>query len=277
MLHLVARVEDPYSRRSSGRPPLAVGLFVDAEIAGQTVVGTVLPRSALRSESRVLVVDGDDRLRWRGVDAKRIDDDAILISDGLQEGEKVCVSPLDIVVDGMQVRTPETEAPSIKGLALTSPMEHAPIAETEATEPTVEALAQAPTGVAPEGEMDQHSATPGAAPQGHLVEVSLLAGSAGSAGSAAMAAAIGGDFSYATSRLQAPERFVLDLIGVVKANPRAEIQLAEGPVERVRIAQFQSAPEPITRIVFDLQSLDPDALHPSPEVERTDQGLTITF
>lgn len=73
MLHLVARVEDPYGRRAElDQPPLAVGLFVEAEIAGRSLPSAVrLPRSALRGGERVLIVDHEDRLRWRATSKSR--------------------------------------------------------------------------------------------------------------------------------------------------------------------------------------------------------------
>ena len=52
MVHVVVRVEDPYDTRHEsppGRPPLAVGLFVEADIEGVVAEDVyVLPRSALR-------------------------------------------------------------------------------------------------------------------------------------------------------------------------------------------------------------------------------------
>lgn len=111
MLNLVARLEDPYASSADDpdRPPLAVGLFVEAVIAGRRAEGVVvLPRLALRPAGdgyRVLVVDGDDRLRFRDLDVLRLDGERAVIGDGLEEGERVCVSPLDVVTDGMRVRT----------------------------------------------------------------------------------------------------------------------------------------------------------------------------
>ena len=106
MVHAVARVEDPYGLGADGkRAPLAVGLFVEAEIQGHLARGaTVLPRSALRDGNRVWVVDADDRLRFREVDVLRVYGSEVVIRDGLRQGERVCVSPLLTVVDGMQVR-----------------------------------------------------------------------------------------------------------------------------------------------------------------------------
>ena len=54
MIHAIARVEDPYGRGDRpDRPPLAVGLFVEAEISGRRVDGVyALPRGALRGNDR---------------------------------------------------------------------------------------------------------------------------------------------------------------------------------------------------------------------------------
>jgi multidrug efflux system membrane fusion protein len=105
-VHAVAQVLDPYGRgEDPDRPPLAVGLFVHAEIKGlelQDVI--VLPRHALRRGGRVLIVDADTRLRFREVSVRRIQGEKVVIATGLENGERVCISPLDVVVDGMRVR-----------------------------------------------------------------------------------------------------------------------------------------------------------------------------
>ncbi len=110
LINVVARVDAPYASRAD-RPPLAVGLFVDAEIHGRLGRGlAVLPRSALRENNQVLVVDGDDRLHFRPVTALRIVGEQAYISAGLAEGERVVVSPMNNAVEGMPVRT-EAAAP----------------------------------------------------------------------------------------------------------------------------------------------------------------------
>ena len=68
----------------------------------------MLPRSALRAAAgrdQVLIVDEDDRLRFRDVEVVRLDGERVVIGDGLDDGERVCVSPLDVATDGMRVRT----------------------------------------------------------------------------------------------------------------------------------------------------------------------------
>ena len=106
MVHLVAEVRDPYAPgRDPSRPPLAVGMFVEAEIEGRTVRDiVVLPRAALRGRDQVLVVDESSRLHYRQVEILRSTSDSVLVRGGLAEGELVCISPLDTVTDGMAVR-----------------------------------------------------------------------------------------------------------------------------------------------------------------------------
>jgi RND family efflux transporter MFP subunit len=107
MVHAVAQVKNPYGRGDDpDRPPLAVGLYVEAEIQGVTARDVaVLPRSALRGRSQVLVITPDDRLEFRNVDLLRTTREEIYVRDGLREGERVCLSPLEAVTDGMKVRT----------------------------------------------------------------------------------------------------------------------------------------------------------------------------
>lgn len=104
MINVVARVESPYAP-AAGQAPLAVGLFVDAEIHGRLVRGvTILPRSAVRPGNQVLMVDSDDRLLFRSVTVLRTVGEHAYISAGLAAGERVCISPLDNALAGMSVR-----------------------------------------------------------------------------------------------------------------------------------------------------------------------------
>ena len=116
MVNVVAQVPDPYAP-SADRPPLSVGLFVDVEIQGATLPNlVVLPRSALRGNNQVLVVDAQSQLRIREVDVLRSANDAVYITGGLSAGERVCISPLQSTVEGMAVRVLD-EAPATDALA----------------------------------------------------------------------------------------------------------------------------------------------------------------
>jgi len=102
MVYGVARLQIDDSEDS---PILPVGLFVQAAIQGQRVENVFrLPRSAMRDNNQILVVDSGNRLRFRLVSLLRLEHDDILVNSGLKDGELVCISPLQTVVDGMPVK-----------------------------------------------------------------------------------------------------------------------------------------------------------------------------
>jgi RND family efflux transporter MFP subunit len=106
MVHAVARVADPYGRGDHGdRPPLIAGMFVEAEIRGRTVEGVaIVPRTALHDDDQVLVVTDGDVLEFRQVEVLRTSEDQAVIGSGLERGERVCLSKLTTVTEGMRVR-----------------------------------------------------------------------------------------------------------------------------------------------------------------------------
>jgi type IV pilus assembly protein PilQ len=57
-----------------------------------------------------------------------------------------------------------------------------------------------------------------------------------------------------------PPRVVIDLPGVKNAVHKRVLPVKGGPVSRVRVSQFQSAPDPITRIVLDLVRPTPHSI-----------------
>jgi RND family efflux transporter MFP subunit len=92
------------SEESSEQPVLPVGLFVNAEINGKIVDDiVVLPRAVIRNQTQVLVVDAENKLRFRDVELLRYDKDEVFIQSGLKSGEFVNLSPLQTVIDGMRV------------------------------------------------------------------------------------------------------------------------------------------------------------------------------
>lgn len=98
MVNVVAQI------RTNNDPQLSVGLFVAAKIQGREVDDViVLPRAALRGNDRVLVVDSDDRMYHRDITPLRLYEDKVIVQSGLLAGERVCVSPIQTVIDGMRV------------------------------------------------------------------------------------------------------------------------------------------------------------------------------
>ena len=112
MVHLVARVES-----ANDSQDLSVGLFVNAEISGLAVDNVVrLPRSAIRNDNQVLVVDRENRIRFRDIQPLRLYKDNVLITAGLAPGERVCVSTIQTAIDGMAVNpVAESTAQAIQG------------------------------------------------------------------------------------------------------------------------------------------------------------------
>jgi multidrug efflux pump subunit AcrA (membrane-fusion protein) len=112
MIHAIAQVSDPYARTgSSRRPPLAVGMFVKAEIQGQGVRAIPVPRTAVRGENTVLVVNDKNVIEFRKLDIFRQERDRVLARGGVEDGERICVSTLEAAVEGMPVRILEESAP----------------------------------------------------------------------------------------------------------------------------------------------------------------------
>lgn len=112
MVHVVAQVENPYGKNKSKESmPLPVGLFVQAEISGKIIEDVaVLPRTALRNENQMLVLDAENRLRFRKVEILKTDAENVYILEGLKNGEQVCISPLEAAIDGMPVKPFDEQA-----------------------------------------------------------------------------------------------------------------------------------------------------------------------
>ena len=100
-LHVIVEVSETLNGNGVRLP---VGLFVDAVIDGRTVNNLVsVPRTALRPDNSVMVIDDNDKLHFRDVAVFKLSDDDVLISEGLTSGERISISPLQFVVEGMPV------------------------------------------------------------------------------------------------------------------------------------------------------------------------------
>lgn len=61
-----------------------------------------------------------------------------------------------------------------------------------------------------------------------------------------------GAVPYEMFRLAEPDRLVLDLPGVVADTGRKRAEIGAGGVQRVRVGQYRSAPDPVARVVLEL-------------------------
>jgi len=90
---------------NADQPDLPIGLFVNARIKGRWAEGVVtIPRAALRNQNQVLVVDKENRLYYRRVEVMRFENDNVIVSDGLESGDVVNISPLQTIIEGMRVK-----------------------------------------------------------------------------------------------------------------------------------------------------------------------------
>ena len=100
-VNVIAEVTDTASGDGTRLP---LGLFVRATIDGRTLDNLIsLPRTALRDEKTVMVIDDDNKLHFRTIEVFRLSDEEVIVSAGLEAGERVCASPLQFVVEGMPV------------------------------------------------------------------------------------------------------------------------------------------------------------------------------
>jgi RND family efflux transporter MFP subunit len=98
----IIRVAQP---EGSDALPLPIGLYVEAAIEGKQVEDIIaLPRSVVRNNNQVLVVDAENKMFYREVEIYRLEEERVLISGGLLPGEKICVSPIQAVINGMSVQ-----------------------------------------------------------------------------------------------------------------------------------------------------------------------------
>lgn len=103
MVNLVAEVQAPYAQ-PQGTPPLIIGLFVEAEIAGREMDDiAMLPRSALQADDVVYLVDAEQRLVRHEVEVVRIVGEDAYVG-GLMSGDVVCTDTVARVLEGRRVR-----------------------------------------------------------------------------------------------------------------------------------------------------------------------------
>jgi RND family efflux transporter MFP subunit len=111
VLFTVARVEDPYALRTTGRKPLRIGSFVNANIEGRRQADLIaLPRYILRAGNFVWVVDEKMQLRNRQISVLRTGGETMYVTAGLENGDLVSLTALDNTFAGATVdivsRTP---------------------------------------------------------------------------------------------------------------------------------------------------------------------------
>lgn len=108
VLFAYVEVKDPFGKGASNGTPLAPGIFVTADIAGQVLDNmVVIPRAALRGKDKVYVARDDDTLSILTVDVASSNRETAILTGGLEPGVHVVTSPIRGVADGMTINRVE--------------------------------------------------------------------------------------------------------------------------------------------------------------------------
>jgi RND family efflux transporter MFP subunit len=111
LIYATAEVADPYGLGATDGMPMAVGMFVGAEIDGVSEQAAyVMPRLALRNQDKVYVINAENRLEIRTVNVLSTSEEWVLVTSGVNQGERVVTSTLPSAVDGMEVEAISRQA-----------------------------------------------------------------------------------------------------------------------------------------------------------------------
>ena len=101
MLSVIGQVPVKTSKQST--VPIKVGMFVNATIEGRSFNDIfVIPREKVR-DGEVWVLNNEGILSKREVSVLRYEKDKALISNGFEAGDKVLLTRLDVLVEGMKL------------------------------------------------------------------------------------------------------------------------------------------------------------------------------
>lgn len=109
MTYAVAEVQNPFKEDpGSDRPPLSIGLFVEAEISGRQMANAVeLPKNILYRGNEVLVLNDNDEISFLTVSVVQSDGDS-LVTNTLKPGTRIVGTRIALPVPGMRVDTSAT-------------------------------------------------------------------------------------------------------------------------------------------------------------------------
>ena len=101
---VVVGVDRPYDKIIPGqRPPLLKGMYTAIDLLAPERTAMVIPRKALH-QGRLYLADADDRLEIRSVQVQLGQDDIVVLLDGLAANERVIITDLTPVIEGMPLQ-----------------------------------------------------------------------------------------------------------------------------------------------------------------------------
>lgn len=110
VIYATAEVENPYPEPSAMQSmPLAVGLFVEAQIAGRIVENVIsIPEAGLRAGDRVFILNDEGLLEIRQADVIHRGGNEAILASGVAVNESVIVSAIRNPIPGMRLEAIDT-------------------------------------------------------------------------------------------------------------------------------------------------------------------------
>ncbi|WP_165855519.1 efflux RND transporter periplasmic adaptor subunit [Marinobacter sp. JSM 1782161] len=115
MAQVRVAVQDPLARGSgqANQPRLLLGAYVRGEIQGAAVPDAVaLQPEWVHSGNIVWLMDDNDELAMRQVTIAYRDGERVLVTDGIEDGDRIVTSQISVVTEGMPLRVQEVDTDS---------------------------------------------------------------------------------------------------------------------------------------------------------------------
>ncbi|MDG1354720.1 MAG: efflux RND transporter periplasmic adaptor subunit [Opitutales bacterium] len=107
LTNFIARIDqcfaNPFSKKAI-KNPMSLGTFSNLKLIGKKVPVYLLPESAFRDLTTILIVDKKNGLRSRQVEVLHRADQKVWVGSGIKNGERVCTTPIEVISEGMMVR-----------------------------------------------------------------------------------------------------------------------------------------------------------------------------
>ena len=108
MTYAVAEIQNPFKEDpNSDRPPLSIGMFVEAEIEGRSIANAVpLPKQIIYRGDEILVLNTNNEIAMQKLTIVQSDGDSVVAVD-IPSGTRVVGTRIGLPVPGMKVTTSE--------------------------------------------------------------------------------------------------------------------------------------------------------------------------
>ena len=103
---LVAKIDKCFANPFSKEPiksPLAIGQFVKLKLTGIKTDVFIIPESAFRTNDTLLVIENKNKLVTRKVNVINRAEKKAWVNSGIKSGDQICVTPIEIISEGMTV------------------------------------------------------------------------------------------------------------------------------------------------------------------------------